>query len=348
MHGSWYEYAPRAVTAVLGLIFVSLASLTYEDEDGRIQSKLEDWWIRLDEGRTASLSWVASFVQGVARACSVGLDRVFSKRLFSARAIAVSLALSVASVFLSASILSIIPLRIFANVHSNSTAINGFVLFLRASAFAMVPALSEILPLPWKPMLPKLIRALWWLSFGIPSFFIADFLLYVFIATPNGHKYGELFTIVLLGVLAIGVLSDVAYIAFMRWILRRISGAERVGRISLAVVFQFLALAMMTVLPFYFGTKIASYSEPAGFALVLSCSVNSLDVLAILLVISMAILMLIHRLIWPTLQRLLYAVQRVPPPNRKAVMWTIGTCLLAYSYAGIPSWIVSLFGSVTH
>lgn len=116
----------------------------------------------------------------------------------------------------------------------------------------------------------------------------------------------------------------------------------------MAVAFQFLVLAMMAVLPFYVGTKVASYSEPTGFALLLSYSVNSLDALAILLVISLAILMLIHRLIWPALQRPLYAVQRVPPPNRKAVMWTIGTGLLAYSYAGIPSWIASLFGRVVH
>jgi hypothetical protein len=40
---------------------VCLASLTYEDEEGRFQNKLEDWWITLDERRTASLSWAALF-----------------------------------------------------------------------------------------------------------------------------------------------------------------------------------------------------------------------------------------------------------------------------------------------
>jgi hypothetical protein len=268
--------------------------------------------------------------------------------LFSARAIAVSLVFSVASVPLSASIISIVHLRIFANLHNNSTAIGSFVLFLRVSAFAMVPALSEILPLPWRPLLPRLIRALWWFSFVVPSFFVVDFLVYVFIKTPNGHRNGTLFTVVLLGVLAIGVISDVSYVAFMRWMLRRISGTDHFGRILLAIAFQFFVLAMITVFPFYLGTKVASYSEPVGFALLLSYAVNSLDVLAILLAISITVLMLIHRLLWPALQRPLYAVQKVPLLQRKAAMWTIGTGLLAYSYAGIPSWIASLFGRVAN
>jgi heme A synthase len=34
MHFSWMEYASRATSAVLGLLIVSLAALTYEDEDG--------------------------------------------------------------------------------------------------------------------------------------------------------------------------------------------------------------------------------------------------------------------------------------------------------------------------
>lgn len=249
---------------------------------------------------------------------------------------------------LSASIISIVHLRIFANLHNNSTAIGSFVLFLRVSAFAMVPALSEILPLPWRPLLPRLIRALWWFSFVVPSFFVVDFLVYVFIKTPNGHRNGTLFTVVLLGVLAIGVISDVSYVAFMRWMLRRISGTDHFGRILLAIAFQFFVLAMITVFPFYLGTKVASYSEPVGFALLLSYAVNSLDVLAILLAISITVLMLIHRLLWPALQRPLYAVQKVPLLQRKAAMWTIGTGLLAYSYAGIPSWIASLFGRVAN
>jgi len=186
------------------------------------------------------------------------------------------------------------------------------------------------------------------LSLGVPLFLTADFLLYVFISTPNGHKNGILFAVVLFLAFSIGVISDVSYIAFMRWLLRRISSADHIGKILLATATQFLALAMIIVFPFYLGTKVAAFSEPVGFGLILSFAVNSIDVLAILLAISTAIAMLIHRLIWPALQRPLYAIQSLPLLKRKAVMWTFGTGLLAYSYAGVPRWIAEILSKVTH
>ena len=47
MWWSWTGYAPRAIAAILGMLIVCLASLSYEDEEGRFQNKLEDWWIIL-------------------------------------------------------------------------------------------------------------------------------------------------------------------------------------------------------------------------------------------------------------------------------------------------------------
>jgi hypothetical protein len=289
---SWAAYAPRAVAATLGLLAVSLASLTYEDEEGHFQSKLENWWIKLDEAKKASLSWRASFIQVVAEQTSRCIDRVFGKRLFSPRAVAVSIVLSVASCVLTASIVSALPITIFAKNHNPANAITYFALFLRILAFALVPGLSEIVPLPWGPWHPRILRAVWWVSFTFAAIVVAGFLFHVYASTPNGHKYGALFTGVLLLGLAFGLLCDLSYIAFMRWILRRISNADRIFGIVLAMTLLVLAAAAIVTLPFYFGIRVAPYSESLGIALILSYTLNSLDFAAILAVLALTTLML--------------------------------------------------------
>lgn len=53
----------RVVAMVFGLLLISLASLTYEDEENRLQNKVEDWWVQIDDKRTTSLSWATLFIQ---------------------------------------------------------------------------------------------------------------------------------------------------------------------------------------------------------------------------------------------------------------------------------------------
>ena len=339
---SWAGYAPRAVAATIGLLAVSLASLTYEDEEGHFQSRLENGWIRLDEAKKASLSWTASFIKVVAELTSRCIDRVFGKRLLSPRAVAVSIVLSAASCALTGSIVSILPIAILAKNHNPTNAITFFVLFLRILAFALVPGLSEIVPLPWRPWHPRIIRAVWWVSLTSTALVAASFLLHVYASTPNGHKYGVLFTGVLLLGLAFGVLCDLSYIAFMRWILRRIANADQISRIVLAMTLMVLAAVMIVVLPFYFGIRLAPYSEPLGIALILSYTVNSLDVAALLVVLALATLMLAHRLMWPLLQRPLYAIQRAPLIKQRGWMWAIGIFFITYASTGVPEWVRKL------
>ena len=342
MFWSWTGYAPRAVAAILGMLVVCLASLTYEDEEGRFQNKLEDWWITLDERRAASLSWAASFIQAVARLTGSCLDRLFSKRLFSLRAVAVSIILSVASFYLTISIIIATHIVSLAKVHNPPSAISALVSFLQFSAFAMIPALSESPLLPWKSWLPKLLRFYWWALFAWVALQNSAFLLHLFVSASNGPKVGARVTSFLLLVFGISLLFDISYIAFTRWILRRVSNTDRLTRIMLAIIFQVTSLAIILVCPFYLGVKLVPYSQVLAIAMIVSYAFNSIDVIAALAALMIAMLMLMHRLIWPLIQRPIYAIQRMTLINRKGWLWSAGVALLTFAVMGVPEWMRTL------
>src|SRR6266700_6033802 len=79
----------RIAFALLGS-GVLLTLFLREDEEGRIQNRLEELWIRIDDAQSAALSRQAAFVAEIARVVTRILDRIFGERLFSAHAASVS------------------------------------------------------------------------------------------------------------------------------------------------------------------------------------------------------------------------------------------------------------------
>jgi hypothetical protein len=320
-----------------------LASLTYEDEEGRFQNKLQDWWITLDERRASSLSWSGSFIQAVARLTGNCLDRLFGKRLISPRSVAVSILLSIASFFLAGSIilaLSVAPIPKSPNAPSATSA---FVLFLRFLAFAIIPAVSESPHLPWKTWLPRLLRLYWWALLACWTLQAAPFLIYLLAFSPHGKVTGAQLLSILALCLGISLLSDVSYIAFTRWVLRRISKIDRIGQILLAMVLQILFLSALMVLPVYVGSKLITFSSVLGLSMFLAIVLNLIDAFAAASAFIVAALMLIHRLMWPVLQRPIYAIQRMSNVNRKGWIWSVGIALLTFAFMGFPEWMKALF-----
>lgn len=344
MFWSWTGYAPRALAAILGGLAVCLASLTYEDEEGRLQNKLEDWWIRLDDRRTASMSWAASFIQAIARLTGNSLDRLFGARLFSPRAVVVSVILSGASLFLTASIVLAFPIASAPTIPNTSTAFSTFVLFLHLSAFAMLPALSESPNMPWKPWLPRLIRFYWWSVIAWYSLQTAQFLHYLLFNLQNAQMTGAQLISIAAICLSASLLSDISFIAFTRWTLRRISKTNRIAGILLGIILQIIFLASLLVWPIYAGIKLTSFSAVWGSAIFLSFMLNSIDVFATVAALIVAVLMLMHRMAWPLIQRPIYALQRMSFISRKGWLWRAGVALLTFAVMGFPGWMETLVG----
>jgi len=85
---------------LLGAVLVCACFFLYEDEEGKIQNKVEEWWVTLSDRQKQSRSKIAAFMREVARLTGSGFDRLFGSGLFSLRVIPVSIYLSFASLFL--------------------------------------------------------------------------------------------------------------------------------------------------------------------------------------------------------------------------------------------------------
>ena len=72
--------------------------MLYPGEEGKLQSKFEDFWIRVDDFKNLALSRHVAFVTGVARLETRFLDRVFGHNLFSGLSMSASLCLSIISI----------------------------------------------------------------------------------------------------------------------------------------------------------------------------------------------------------------------------------------------------------
>jgi hypothetical protein len=148
--------------------------------------------------------------------------------------------------------------------------------------------------------------------------------------------------------LGASLLSDVSYIAFTRWTLRRISKIYRIKGILLGIIGQVTFLAVLLVWPIYAGLKLASFSAVLGASIFFSCMLNSIDIFATFAALIVAVLMLTFRLVWPLIQRPIYALQRMSHISRKGWLWSAGVAMLTFSVTGFPGWMKTLIERLVH
>lgn len=90
-------YVIRAVITCLGMISIYIALFLHEDEEGRLQNRLEELWVTVDDAQNKALSKQAIFLQELVKLLSRGFDALLGKKLFSLRSITVIFCYSWAS-----------------------------------------------------------------------------------------------------------------------------------------------------------------------------------------------------------------------------------------------------------
>ena len=200
-----------------------------------------------------------------------------------------------------------------------------FLFFIDFAAFGSVPAFADR-----KTLWDKMLLGLWWAIIAFNLLSVVGFVLFTFstlgaVRAARGIGYVTLF-------FASGLLCDLSYIVLTRWILRRISKIDRVREIVLQVLVSLVILVILIYAPIFFGAGIGRYFPMAGGVLLLSFVLNSIDLVVGLAALMLALLLLVHRLVWPTIERPIYAMQRFGLVNNKKFLWTAGITLLLPTY----------------
>ena len=328
--------------------------MMYEDEEGHLQSRIkrfqgrvESWWIKVDDSRKASLPWSARFVRAFANLVGHCLDRIFTKRLLSMRLVGISFLLSIASALMSGIVVPFI-------LHSTPISSLGSAVFqfCRLIILILLPAISESPSMPLKPWMPRIMLFLWWIFIIRVILYVADFLVYMSHTSPAGASLAANVAIFLPLLFGLSATCDVSFIVFARWTLRRISSSNTVRGILLWIFLLLLFLLLVVIAVPLAGIRVMGHSMLVGGVLLFSVFVNSIDIVVILTTLMIAALVLSHRIVWPLIQRPLYAIQRieiVDPKEwkkRKKLLWVLGVFLIVISFPGFPSWVIEMLEKI--
>lgn len=125
-------------TAVgLAGILLVYAALSYETEGGKIQSVLEDWWLRIDDFRQQAISSHIAFMKVLASVMTRFMNKLFGARMFSLQSIGVAPCYSVVWIGLALLMLSRL------NPSSKSNPFDSLRLVLFGLVYGSFPAFFE-------------------------------------------------------------------------------------------------------------------------------------------------------------------------------------------------------------
>lgn len=314
------------------------ALFLYEPEQGKIENRLEEWWVRLDDQRDAAVSRHTAFMREVARLVGQGFDRLFGHQLFSVQAFGVSSALSMAT-YWAAQIL-LLPLGRLVGESVATLVVDGveiFLVFTGCIVCGIMPSLRRSRTVRLIAFLPMLLTVLY---LGISD---------VAMSSQSVNRLSNDLVnlrsdvgVPLMATVA-SFACDLLFIAATRRLLRWSAGLRRFSEIAAVILLNSLIGVLFILGPYLIGNSMSGNSI---FTLVLGdmfgmlSALNVVDGLVASVFIFLAVSMLAHRLFWPLINRPLYALRE--RGVRRAVFATVGVALLAYAGLDVPELVKQL------
>jgi hypothetical protein len=290
---------------------------------GAIQNRLEELWIRLMYTRERALSRTARFMSEVARLIGGALDTLYGDKLWSWRSINASLCLA----FVSSAVTMLMSRYIGALGAREHMFPSNAILFFDLFCVSVL-GVGLLLLVRAKDISASARFSKWWVL-GLLSGWLVPGVLWhasrgleaaVFVQVADGIP------------LVCGFISYVVYMSATRWMLRRVATMTQVYEIVGVIAVNVLLVTSLYIVPL----SAAKYLERTWFVgwhgfvgdrIEEVANLNFINVLLCSVFFAAAAWMLAHRLLWPMLERPIYALQRYSVIRRKALLWGVATAL---------------------
>jgi hypothetical protein len=292
-----------------------------QEDDGAIQNRLVDLWVKVEEISTKGGHRSVAFFNQVAFLMNAVFNRIFGPQFISTRLVVVSSIFSMCSLYL------MFVLQLDASGYGHKSAIVIALAFACIAAFALGSKTNTALLGAW---------------------IISAAILYIVNSDLPASTYNAL-----AGTL-VGTSIDVLFLVVIRQIVRRIEVGKEISRISLRLVLSgalglvLLAPSLVFIFPgirCYILCGIGQITHPIAFhlawVLAVASATNLFAGLSALSVLIVAAVALFHRLLWPIVSRLIHVCYERKIIERRAYFLTFGTMLLGYSLGG-SSWLQAL------
>jgi hypothetical protein len=314
----------RPIEVLLGLFCVLTAIVLYPGEEGKIQSKFEDLWIRVDDYHRQALSRHAAFMQQVAQLETRFLDRLFGHDLISTQALGISfcygyLAWSLWGPFL----------YLFSTYASNRVELDVLALTQNAALIALplVAGAAIVLSSKHKTLQRRITVTC---AVGI---FAYD------MYTSHDSWHGIFYMVVSIFDFIGGFFCDVAFVVItrrlLRWAGQMISTLKITTAVSLNLLMAIVLISPLLLFnPFSYRPDAFTLKGSTFYAIRAIAMSNTFDAVLALLFVFLAGMLLVHRALWPVLTRTLFRMADIGTKGRRAILTTVGFALLGASVFG--------------
>lgn len=332
------------VIRAAALFLLYLGAFTYEDEQRRIQNRLEIWWIRVDDLQNRGLAAITSFNHVIAGLVTSMLDRIFGPRLISAQALAVSVALATASYCLESSVLGFlvvlkggVPLpdsRIMRLAGSDLFKLHPELLptgrltewIVGNLLMAEIAGILIALSLVRRPLRRRQVLSI----YGIAAFVVVSVAVgYAKVLKPPDMIGTTVLQMVrLTSMLLLSWLLDLGCLIAFRYCLQLVPRLRSLWA-TCAVVTGSVGLAVGAVgVPLYFASPDDIMGGKPWYIVAVA---NIWNALFALVIVGLSSAMLLHQLVWPLVSRPLYAVATERLIAHRKILIGLGVSLLAAS-----------------
>jgi hypothetical protein len=344
-----FDIAVRTLAAVAGCLLCYAALFIYEVEEKRIQSTLETWWVLLDDMRKTATGRHAAFLAVAGRMAHLWLGKLFGVRLISVRSIGTSACLSILSF---AALTALLPLTRILIDRGVGGQLQRFAEVVQAGA-----PIADVLSVghTWK-----------WLVLTVGA-------VVAIVCSARSHKFAWLPTATALAAIALiallnpfspsgpdrfigglivaasllfGYAADVAAIVFLRITieLQQVPSTPRV--LTLLTTQAVLAVLLVA------GPAVVAYKWQdilpilVGYPLMLSSGSNFVAAALCLTYAVAAATLILHRLVWPAVERPLYRLARTAvfdSPGRRTVLFAIGAAAITFAAGRSTDLLAAVF-----
>jgi hypothetical protein len=332
----------RILSASGGVLLLYMAFFLYENEEGKIQNSLENWWTSMDDRRNNVVTTHRYFLSKVSYVLRLHLDMLLGEKLFSSRATKISISYSLGS----ACILSII---VQASIHvGNNPYIWLIKIWLVYSGYQWIKVATNAYVGNNQPIFRIILNQ------GLLVMLILCLVYFPLVFILGDLPEAAPMAAIGVGILSVfGLLFDILFVALTRKILRLAGDFSSWLKASSALLVNMIAIVCMGILPCYLGRlpgvkQYADWLKQFGFddatVKMMFDLVAASNVPAILVssaFVFLTISLFFHQFFWSILQRPIYSLQRHNVIEKKKLLGMLGLCLLYIAY---PSSLDGLAG----
>lgn len=351
-------YILRLVIIVLGIICLSISIFLYENQEGRVQSRLESIWVKIDDLKKSSISKHLGFIKVISETLINILNKIFGEKSISLHIFAVSCCYATATVYFFLYGASLFLQDQFGVTYLKEP-INLFYYAAMAFLYGTIPAFLK--NRKWSAIWTVLLCYFLYKEYiqGTYTFSLKE----MSFSLNNGVE--NIARLIFLSVPIIGSLMLTLYLFLVRISLANLSRSTSILRVILLFVMNifpvFLLLMFLSV-----GESITSlnpslndFQSRAHDASIIS-RVHNFGLIEILFLcfamffitlmlittlffiltaifVSLSISLLLHRLSWPIIERPVYLLQRYGVAKRNKLTAACGLLLITIGFGKVEA-----------